>query len=552
MESREVANLTHEINFIKNTLIIAFKNKTDVELTESELRNSILFDLVENVIENNLFNHHYNFYLLKSDTLIPLFSTRRNIILKRVNITSEDEIIELGSVLPAEQVVLNRQIKIKIPLADRMGNIVLEVLPKKIVQSDSQMHFLIILVGEFAIFILSFIVAGLFRKRILNLSDRINDVLYKINEGDYSGRLELSTITDIKRIESNVNLLLEKISFFRESFDEKQRIKDKITKLLNVVNRSADGDFTVFADVSDDLLGYLADSFNLMIGELSKLILDVKNASDQIAQFTGTVLNNTEQIAQGAKIQAQKISDNSHATIEMTKQIEKAFHNAQIAQNSILKATEASRNGTVVVYKAIEQMHKMREKVTEAARKVKMLKENSSEIAEIIEVIEEISSRTNVLALNATIEASRAGQFGKGFSLIADEIRDLADKVKHAAFDVQSLLSNIQKGTNQTIEAIESGSEQIKLGTGFADKAGKTFNDILEMINQVSILIQEMVISLEVQAKKSNEIAAAISDIAKISDSAAKNTSETAHLSAQMQSLSHNLIKAVSKFKLRD
>jgi twitching motility protein PilJ len=502
------------------------------------------------MVELNYLPFQFGIYKLRGDTVRPIYSATKNRILKERKISPVELIEDYKNSAEIEKRLNLSTLEFLVRVGNQQ-NFVVEILNRteQLRTSQNQMLWLSI---EVSILLISLLLGGMVRRDFLKISDEMNAILLKINEGEYDQKIPVSGIPEFAKIQNQINVLLEKISFFRESYEEKQKLKEKITKLLNVVNRSADGDFTSVAEVSDDLLGYLADSFNLMVAELSKLILDVKNASDQIAQFTDIILKNTESIASGAEIQATKIEENSHSAKEMTKQIEKAFHNAQIAQNSIIKATEAARNGTVVVYKAIEQMHKMRDKVFDASRKVQILGENTSEIGEIIELIEEISSRTNVLALNATIEASRAGEFGKGFALIADEIRDLAEKVKQAANDVQILLNNIDKGTKKTIEAIESGSKEIKMGSRYADQAGKTFNDILEMINQVSLQIQEIVISLEVQAKKSNEISNVMSSIAHIAQDSAQKTSETAHLSAQMKELSYSLIKAVSRFKLKE
>lgn len=533
--------------FLKNQL-----SYPSTEINDQTLRSWVdQFAFFEELSAGNFLPVPFTVYYLQGDTLKPIYTTQKNYILKTRLISELGAISspqENSSPLPANGEPLFIRLKANnahVEFVVEMGGVVKSLI------GGYPLSFSVF-IGEIILLFASIIIAGMVRKDFYHLSDKLNDVLLKINEGEYNQRIELDRYTDFKRCESQINVLLEKISFFHASYEDKQKMKEKITKLLNVVNRSADGDFTVNAEVSDDLLGYLADSFNLMITELSKLILDVKNASDQIAAFTTKILKNTEVIDSGVANQAKSIEQNFQSIMEISKQIEKAFHNAQIAQDSILKTMEAARNGTVAVYRANQQMHHMREKVFEAARKVRTLAENTAEIGEIIELIEEISSRTNVLALNATIEASRAGKSGKGFALIADEIMDLAEKMKKAANDVQILLSNIQVGTNNTIESIESGAREIKLGTNFADQAGKTFQEILEKVNQVSLLIQEIVLSLEVQARKSSEISHAMSSVAQIARDSARSTSETAHLSAQMQVLSQHLIKAVSRFKLRE
>ncbi len=409
-----------------------------------------------------------------------------------------------------------------------------------------------IILFEFFILLVSLIIAGMNKNMVTGFSDKINSTIYHVLNGDHGRRVEISGITEFGKIDGNINLLLEKLEELHGYYEESEKNKNEITHLLNVINRASDGDFTIQAEVSDGLLGYFADSFNMMLVELGKLFLDVKTAADQMTNFARDILKNTKIFSESTELQSQQIEKMFTATKDMASQLDIAFNKAQSAQNSIFLAGDIAKKGSNAINDSLEQTHRLKITIQDAIRNVMSLSEYSKEIQDILEVSKDFTAQTNLLALNATIEASRGGETGKGFAYVADEIRDLAEKSKKAAKDIQKLLENIQKGTEKTISAIEVGANEAYQGAEMVEKAGNSFGHIVDTINQTSEMIGEMVNAFEVQAQKSNEIVKAMAYLANIAQNAAKGVSETSTLSVQMDALSQNLKKAIARFKIKE
>ncbi|MCK5074732.1 MAG: methyl-accepting chemotaxis protein [Calditrichia bacterium] len=405
---------------------------------------------------------------------------------------------------------------------------------------------------EILIMLISLFIASIAKHMFSKFGEQINSTVYHVLNGSYSKRLSFNNIVDLDKINSNINLLLEKLEEYQGFYSTYEKNKDEITHLLNVVNRAADGDFMVKAEISEGILGYLSDSFNLMLVELGKLFLDVKTAAEQITSFTKNIIQNAEIFTESTELQTKKIETILKLSEEMANQLDSSFKNAQSAQNAISITTQVAKKGSSAINNSLEQTHQLKVTIQNTIRNVMSLAENSKEIQDILDVSNDFTSRTNLLALNATIEASRGGEGNKGLAYIADEIRLLAEKSKFAAKDIQTLLENIQNGTEHTISAIKSGSEEVNQGAKLVDESGQAFNEIVEMVNKTSHMIKEMVISIEVQAKQSNEVFEAMAYLANIAQSGAKGVAETSRLSFQMEALSQNLMKAVSKFKIRE
>lgn len=382
--------------------------------------------------------------------------------------------------------------------------------------------------------------------------DRYVDFVNKVSEGNYHLRLDMQTLDELEKIGYALNVMLEKLEGLIESEADRDRLRSNITSLLNIVSAAADGDFTVSAEVTADTLGALADSFNLMVADLSKLIRDVKRASDQIAKSTREILINTESMSRGADIQAKEIEGTYGAAKEMAEILKYANDRTSQAAESARRAAQVALNGTEVVKKSTEGMHRIRERVQETARRVRALGESSVEIGEIIEVISDIANRTNLLALNATIEAARAGEAGRGFAVVADEVRILAERSSQAAKDIAGLIATIQAGTSEAVMAMEQGTDEVEKGTHYVDEAGAALKEIIQMVQDSSKSITEISGTFQQQAKASSDIAEAMKRTASIAQETAGGAKQSRKLAEQMETLSRMLNTAVSKFRLSE
>ena len=400
--------------------------------------------------------------------------------------------------------------------------------------------------------IISFLLSIILSRMVTRPIDRYVDFVNKVSEGNYQLRLDLQTRDEFEKIAHALNVMLEKLEGLIETEADRDRLRVNITSLLNIVSAAADGDFTVSAEVTADTLGALADSFNLMVGDLSKLIRDVKSASDQITKSTREISINTESMSRGANGQAKEIERTYIAAKEMAEILKYANLRTQKAADSARKASQRALAGTEIVKKSTEGIHRIHEKVQDTARSVRALGESSVEIGEIIEVIGDIANRTNLLALNATIEAARAGEAGRGFAVVADEVRMLAERASEAAKNIATLIATMQAGTQDAIIAMEQGTEEVEAGSHYVEEAGAALKEIIEMVQDSSQSITEISGAFQQQTKSSSDIA----DAMKRTDSIAKETAlgarQSRKLAEQMETLSRRLNTAISKFRLSD
>jgi twitching motility protein PilJ len=195
-------------------------------------------------------------------------------------------------------------------------------------------------------------------------------------------------------------------------------------------------------------------------------------------------------------------------------------------------------------------MHRIKETVNDTSERVKILGDNSARIGEISEFISDIASRTNLLALNATIEAARAGDAGKGFTVVADEIRNLAERSSHAASEIIKLIEDIQTGTSETVMAMELGNTEVAEGTKKVDAAGSALREILGAVDISTTSVREISKATEKQLKSSEDIVRVMEGIASIAHKTADGAKQTEIEITRLESLSKSLNNAVSKFKL--
>lgn len=335
-----------------------------------------------------------------------------------------------------------------------------------------------------------------------------------------------------------------------ESREEKERVQKQIKDFLKVVNSAAGGDFTVAAVVTADTLGALADSFNLMVSDLSDLIRDVKNAAERVAFSTNGILRNIETMANGAEEQAHQTETISNFAREIAENIENTNRSAQRAAEAARAAKEVAERGSTIVRQAVAGMQNIRTSVREASREVRLLGDTSNRISEITDFISEISSRTNLLALNASIEAARAGAAGRGFTVVADEIRSLAGRTSSSAEEILGLIEEIQSGIQKTIKAIEIGTSETAEGNQLMNSAGKVLREILDSVEISTQAVEDISKAMEEQTRFSNDIAGSMEDIAGIAGQTANSASHSKKAARDLQNLSNSLNQAVEKFKL--
>jgi len=384
------------------------------------------------------------------------------------------------------------------------------------------------------------------QKSIVNISEHFN----KLASGDVSAKYVDSEIGYLSEISTKVDKLQSSFQRKLATDEDKEKLQRQIKELLRIVSAAADGDFTVTAQVTADTLGALADSFNLMVSDLSSLIRDVKKSAEHVAISTQGILEKTTEMAVGADHQAKEIVQISSLAKNMASVSENTNDSAQRASEAARHTKEVAERGGAIVEQSIEGMHRIKETVTETSERVKILGDNSVRIGDISEFISDIANRTNLLALNATIEAARAGEAGKGFTVVADEIRNLAGRSSHAASEITKLIEDIQNGTSETVIAMENGNIEVAEGTKKVDAAGSALREILGAVDISTTSVGEINKATEKQLKSSEDIVKVMEGIALIAHQTADGAKQSEIEITRLESLSKSLNSAVLKFKL--
>ncbi len=364
---------------------------------------------------------------------------------------------------------------------------------------------------------------------------------------DEFGKLAYSFNQMIQSITTNTNEAQRKAS---EQEQAKEDLQRQVIRLLDDVEGAARGDLTVQAEVTADVLGAVADSFNLTIQNLREIVNQVKIAARQVNDSSRENEAFARSLSSDALRQAEELSVTLNSVQMMTESIQRVAESAREAEQVAKLASETAIKGGDAVERTVAGILDIRETVAETTRKVKRLGESSQEISKIVGLISSIASRTNLLALNASIEAARAGDAGRGFAIVADEVRQLADRAAKASKEIEQIVLQIQSETSNVQQAMEVGTQQVIDGTKRAEQARQSLNDII----QVSHRIETLVLSITEDTVKQTETSRTVSQVMQSVELTAQETSqESQRVSASLQNLvgvARSLQDSVERFRV--
>jgi twitching motility protein PilJ len=236
-----------------------------------------------------------------------------------------------------------------------------------------------------------------------------------------------------------------------ESEQENKRNQEAILRLLNEMGDLADGDLTVQASVTEDVTGAIADSINYTIDELRSLVKEINKATDQVAKASQEAQNISSRLLEAAQRQSREIQETSSSILQMAQSINEVSANAAESARVAQMSLNAAEKGATAVQNSIAGMNEIREQIQETSKRIKRLGESSLEISEIVELISDITEQTNVLALNAAIQAASAGEAGRGFTVVAEEVQRLAERSGEATKQIGAIVKTIQTDTQMRL-----------------------------------------------------------------------------------------------------
>jgi len=286
-----------------------------------------------------------------------------------------------------------------------------------------------------------------------------------------------------------------------------------------------------------------------MLDNFTKVLERVRKAAMEVTTCSNNILVAADEMQAGATQQDQEITNTSSAVEQLTVSMKQVSNNAEASAEAARRALDAAEQGNRAVRDTLEGMQRIRSSVQATAKKIKSLGDRSLEISEIINVINDITEQTNLLALNAAIEAARAGEAGRGFAVVADEVRKLAEHSRSATKDIAALIKAIQAETNEAVVVMEEGTKEVESGATLADQAGRALDAISSVVRQSAELVQEISLASKQQVRGTEGVAHAMQIISNITRQTSQGTRGTVTTVSQLVKLSDQLNEALSQFR---
>ena len=417
-----------------------------------------------------------------------------------------------------------------------------------------------------------FIISSFLTKKIKIL----NDSAIKIGNGDLSAEINVNSEDEVGRLAQALKTMMEHIkvgsgSLLSEKLKaekataeaesqrnnyalERDYLSEKIDEILEGMNKLAEGDLTVqlVSEKKDDVVGKLFCGFNQLVINIKQIITSVYESVIATASTSNQIYTSSEAMAAGANEQSGQTSEVVYAIEEMTRTIIDTTKNSSIAADAANKAGLIAKEGGKGVEETIEGMNRIAEVVKKSAITVQALGKSSDQIGEIVQVIDDIADQTNLLALNAAIEAARAGEQGRGFAVVADEVRKLAERTTKATKEIAMMIRKIQEDTEAAVLSMNEGTEEVEKGKTLADQAGKSLREIISGAEQVVDLVTQVAAASEEQSRAAEQISKSVEAISTVTRDSSAGIKQITHASVDLNNLTSNLQKLISKFRVNN
>ncbi|MBP9714371.1 MAG: type IV pili methyl-accepting chemotaxis transducer N-terminal domain-containing protein [Sterolibacterium sp.] len=336
----------------------------------------------------------------------------------------------------------------------------------------------------------------------------------------------------------------------REAEAAKDATQEAILRLMNEMGDLADGDLTVRATVTENITGAIADSVNYTIEELSVLVKRINDTATRVATASENAQNTSGRLLDATEQQSRKITEAGDSVLGMAESMNQvsdhALESARVARQSL----EAAQKGASAVTNSIKGMNEIREQIQETSKRIKRLGESSQEIGEIVELISDITEQTNVLALNAAIQAASAGEAGRGFTVVAEEVQRLAERSGEATKQIAAIVKTIQTDTHDAVLAMEYSTRNVVDGARLSDAAGQALAEISSVSSNLAQLIENISTDTQHQSDSAKQVAENMQSILHITEQTTAGTKQTATSVAELSTLAGELKASVAGFKV--
>jgi methyl-accepting chemotaxis protein len=424
-----------------------------------------------------------------------------------------------------------------------------------------------ILVGGIVLIVVV-VLAGVIARGIVRPIKRLNAAAHAAASGDYSTELRITTGDEIEELSNSFAVMLTSVKgALQQAHDEKASVERKVEeavhqtraekeylqecvdKILVKMEDFANGDFTAtIHSQREDEIARLYAGFNLAVKIMRDIVLRIRASAQENVTVASEITHLSTELKQQIERQSERMDEIATATEEMNTTI------AENARNAAITARAAERNGAVateggsVVSLTAEKMRRIGEVIGVSARTVESLGNASSQISEILSVINDIADQTNLLALNAAIEAARAGEQGRGFAVVADEVRKLAERTTAATREISAMVTGIQSETHSAVSQIEIGNQAVQEGVQFAERASAALHDIVKSSAEVQQMVSEIATACTEQSSASESIAQHVGEISSLAKHSAQQIQQASNAVDELHELSRQIEIQISQF----
>ncbi|MDI6865044.1 methyl-accepting chemotaxis protein, partial [Thermodesulfovibrio yellowstonii] len=406
--------------------------------------------------------------------------------------------------------------------------------------------------GIFAIALIGISTANVFwfKKQIVSPLSEIEEAMETIRKGNFEKRIKLKTGDEFQKIADTFNQMMDKLSTLIQTEEEKKEMQNNIIKFLQIMTQASEGDLTQRAEVTPDVFGSLADAFNLMTDGLSELIKEVKNSAEDVGQKSNILNDIIQKLQTGAEIQKQEIEKIASLVEEAAEIAYQTKEKTTVATDVSKEAMNAIIKGNEIVTETINSMQLIRTAVQGINRRMKLLSEKLMEIGTISTIISDIANRTNLLALNASIEAARAGEEGKGFVVIAEEIRTLSEKTAKSSKNIADIITAIQEEATAVTKNLEEETNYVETGTTMVSQTTSVFEKIDSIIKNIGQIIGEINESTLKQKEITDSQVNSAQTVKEVTENIYGITTELTDVSNSLADTSKELVNVAEKFKV--